>query len=105
MDKHDSKQENISSQDSTNMMRDEKLRAEAARRWGKTPSSQPDDDAAKLLPDHPVHQIPLDKQQKMRERGINPVLKAEMDQMTKGQGKERKFWSKYGLTSMGSWRT
>jgi hypothetical protein len=26
--------------------------------------------------DHPVHKIPLKKQEKMRAKGINPVLKA-----------------------------
>lgn len=47
---------------------------------------------------HPVHKIPVEKQIKMREKGVNPVLKAEMDEMMKGQGG---FWTKVGMTSFG----
>ncbi|UNI24537.1 hypothetical protein JDV02_010273 [Purpureocillium takamizusanense] len=92
-------------------MQDEKdearLRAEAAYRWGKTPSSSgggpSETDPARLPANHPVHKIPPEKQDEMRSKGINPVLRAEMDEATKGQGKARGFWSKYGLTSTGPW--
>ena len=40
----------------------------------------------------------------MRAAGVNPVLKAEMDQATKGRGKERAFWSKFGMNALGNWR-
>ncbi|GJN73883.1 hypothetical protein PLICBS_007966 [Purpureocillium lilacinum] len=84
-----------------------RLQAEAAYRWGKTPSSSggpAETDPARLPVDHPVHKIPPETQEKMRKKGINPVLRAEMDEATKGQGKERGFWSRFGLTSTGSWR-
>lgn len=58
-----------------------------------------EDDIAKLKdPEHPVHKIPVEKQHKMREKGVNPVLKAEMDQCMKGEGG---FWAKVGGTAMG----
>jgi hypothetical protein len=82
---------------------DERLRAEAAYRWGRTPPSHSAKDDSKLPDDHPVHAISLEDQDKMRKKGIDPALKAEMDQLTKGQGKERSFWSKFGLTSTGPW--
>ncbi|KAK2591328.1 hypothetical protein QQS21_010981 [Conoideocrella luteorostrata] len=84
---------------------DQRLQAEAAYRWGKTPTGGPQEsDPSKLPPDHPVHKIPLETQDKMRKKGINPVLRAEMDEATKGQGKEGNFWSKFGLNATGSWR-
>lgn len=39
----------------------------------------------------------------MRQKGINPVLKAEMDEATKGGGKEKSFWSKYAMNALGRW--
>lgn len=48
--------------------------------------------------DHPVHKIPLHEQEKMRAKGINPVLKAEMDHTTKGEGG---FWIKVGTAFRG----
>ncbi|KAJ5152079.1 hypothetical protein N7492_010374 [Penicillium capsulatum] len=54
-------------------------------RWGITPS-KPYDPDAKPGPDHPVHKIPAEKQEKMRAKGVNPVLKAEMDEAAKGEG-------------------
>ncbi|KAJ6439276.1 ADP-ribosyl-[dinitrogen reductase] glycohydrolase [Purpureocillium lavendulum] len=90
--------------ESSSTMEDQRLQAEAAYRWGKTPSSGPTEtDPARLPADHPVHKIPPETQEKMRKKGINPVLRAEMDEATKGQGKERRFWSKFGLTSTGPW--
>lgn len=85
---------------------DDRLQAEAAYRWGITPSAsdKQESDPAKMPPDHPVHNIPQDKQEKMRQKGINPVLKAEMDELTNGSGKERGFWSKVALNFTGQWR-
>ncbi|KAJ5952089.1 uncharacterized protein N7479_010502 [Penicillium vulpinum] len=68
-----------------------------ALKWGITPS-KPYDPNEKPGPDHPVHQIPLEKQEKMRKKGINPVLKAEIYQAQKGEGG---FWSKVAQTSFG----
>lgn len=58
---------------------------------------------ADLPPDHPVHSIPLEKQEKMRKKGINPILRAEMDQMMNSGSKSQKFVKKWGATSMGPW--
>lgn len=80
------------------------LAAQSALRWGKTPSCTNMDRPLSELPeDHPVHKIPLKKQQKMRQKGINPVLKAEMDEAMGGEKSGGKFWKKYGTTSMGPW--
>ena len=85
--------------DRTTPSEDERLKADTAYRWGKTPSAESQgSDPSKMPPTHPVHEIPLEKQEKMRQKGINPVLKAEMDEATKGHGKERSFWSKYTAT-------
>lgn len=62
--------------------------------------STTDSDLSKLPDDHPVHKIPLEKQAKMRKKGVNPVLKAEMDAATNNG-----FWSKWAKTSMGPWYT
>ncbi|KAM0262784.1 hypothetical protein ACHAQJ_001578 [Trichoderma viride] len=85
--------------------RNRQLAAQAGLKWGKTPSSHPEmnQPPSKLPDDHPVHKIPLEKQAKMRQKGINPVLRAEMDEtMGKGQSGGT-FWKKYGTTSMGPW--
>lgn len=66
-----------------------------AYKWGI--SAKPYDPNEKPGPDHPVHKIPLEEQEKMRKKGINPVLKAEMDPPTKEGG----FWRKVAQTSMG----
>jgi hypothetical protein len=66
--------------------------------WGITPSTNPDDQKSEPGPDHPVHKIPLEKQEKMRQRGVNLVLWAEMNVNRTG---ERGFWSKVAGTSMG----
>lgn len=71
--------------------------AAAAMKWGITPS-KPYDPNEEPGPDHPVHKIPLKKQEKMRKKGINPVLRAEMDECQKGEGG---FWGKVAQTSMG----
>ncbi|KAJ5463770.1 hypothetical protein N7475_008714 [Penicillium sp. IBT 31633x] len=65
-------------------------------KWGITPS-KPYERDRKPGPDHPVHKIPLEKQEKMRRKGIDPVLRAEMDAVTKEGG----FWRKVAQTSMG----
>lgn len=44
-------------------------------------------------PDHPVHKVPLEKQAKWRAKGIDPVLRAEMDEVTRGK---RGFWARLG---------
>lgn len=62
------------------------------------PSSE--DDIVKLElndPDHPVHRVSLAKREKMRARGVNPVLRAEMDEAKKKKG----FWSKIGSGTLG----
>lgn len=61
-------------------------------------SSAPADDYDGLPKDHPVHRIPVEEREKMRKKGVNPVLKAEMDE-TLGRSKEGKFWVKFGLNS------
>ncbi|RJE23371.1 hypothetical protein PHISCL_04267, partial [Aspergillus sclerotialis] len=40
-------------------------------------------------PDHPVHSVPLEKREKWRAKGINPVLRAEMDERRRQNGG---FW-------------
>ncbi|KAK2593802.1 hypothetical protein QQS21_008510 [Conoideocrella luteorostrata] len=91
---------------SSPVTKDERLQAEAAYRWGITPSSddKQESDPAKTPPDHPVHKISPEEQQKMRRKGINPVLKAEMDEATRQHGKGGSFWSKFGLNATGAWR-
>lgn len=37
-------------------------------------------------PDHPVHNVPLEKREKWRSKGINPVLRAEMDERRRQNG-------------------
>ena len=44
-------------------------------------------------PDHPVHKIPPEKQAKMRAKGVNPVLKAEIDEAFR-RNKEGKIWKR-----------
>ena len=65
--------------------------------WGVTPSAEATM-TREVDKDHPVHKIPLEKQEKMRKKGINPVLKAEMDEKMKGAGG---FWTRVGMTAMG----
>ncbi|PON22160.1 hypothetical protein TGAM01_v209034 [Trichoderma gamsii] len=75
--------------------------AQAGLKWGKSPKI--DEQPSDIPDDHPVHNIPLKEQEKMRQKGVNPVLKAEMDEaMGKGQP-GGKFWKRYGTTSMGPW--
>ncbi|UKZ58736.1 uncharacterized protein TrAtP1_000061 [Trichoderma atroviride] len=85
----------------TNEQDDRQLAAQAGLKWGKTPKM--DEQPSELPDDHPVHKISPKEQEKMRQKGVNPVLKAEMDEaMGKGQP-GGKFWKKYGTTSMGPW--
>ncbi|UKZ86423.1 uncharacterized protein TrAFT101_002255 [Trichoderma asperellum] len=85
----------------TNEQSNCQLAAQAGLKWGKTPKI--DEQTSELPGDHPVHKIPLKEQERMRQKGINPVLKVEMDEAM-GKGKSGgKFWKKYGTTSMGPW--
>lgn len=59
---------------------------------------RPYDSDGKPKPDHPVHKVPLEKQEKWMKKGIDPVLRAEMDESGKGEGG---FWRKVAQTSMG----
>lgn len=70
---------------------------EPALKWGIRPS-EPNDRAKEPGPDHPVHKVPLKTQEKWRKKGINPVLRAEMDEAQKGEGG---FWAKVAGTAMG----
>lgn len=75
---------------------------EVGQRWGKTPAEPYRSRNVDEVPaDHPVHQISLERQEEMRKKGINPVLRAEMDQRFKGRGG---FWAKYaGCPGDGGW--
>lgn len=64
-------------------------------------SSSYQDELAKLPADHPVHKIPMEKQEKMRKDGVNPILKAEMDQCF--ETKSGTFSTLFGMTSMSGW--
>ncbi|KAL1862249.1 hypothetical protein Plec18167_000963 [Paecilomyces lecythidis] len=76
-----------------------KARAHSALRWGSTPSEPYSKDRNEEPgPDHPVHKIPLEKQEKMRQKKINPVLWAEMNENRSG---EKGFWSKVAGTALG----
>lgn len=84
--------------------RNRQLAAQAGLKWGKTPACSSMDQPLSKLPDgHPVHKIPLEQQEKMRQKGINPVLRAEMDEALGKGHPEGKFWKKHGTTSMGPW--
>lgn len=84
---------------------DERSRAEAALRWGKTPRPSPiESDPGKMPPDHPVHNISPEKLGKMRQKGVNPVFWVEQNAAVHSNGKEKSFWSKYGMSALGNWR-
>ncbi|KAJ5609363.1 hypothetical protein N7528_009930 [Penicillium herquei] len=91
------KNSNSSSASSSRIKKPDLPLPDPALKWGITPT-KPLDPNEKPGPDHPVHQIPTEEQERMREKGINPVLKAEMDQVCKGEGS---FWQKVRQTSMG----
>ncbi|KAF9891158.1 hypothetical protein FE257_005094 [Aspergillus nanangensis] len=82
--------------DEKGKMQQQKPQPDPYGQWGITPSKEARHD--EVGKDHPVHKIPLAKQEKMRAKGVNPVLKAEMDEATKGKGG---FWAKLGMTSLG----
>lgn len=76
--------------------------AAAALKWGINPSKSQyqttkDVKISDLPEDHPIHQYSKSEITKIRESGISPILKAEMDQGKKGKG----FWGKVGQTAMG----
>ncbi|GAD98398.1 hypothetical protein PVAR5_7090 [Paecilomyces variotii No. 5] len=76
-----------------------KARAYSALRWGTSPSERDNKDRNEEPgPDHPVHKIPLEKQEKMRQKKINPVLWAEMNENRSG---EKGFWAKVAGTALG----
>lgn len=74
--------------------------AKAGLKWGITPKTNNDSKKNDPPgPDHPVHLIPAEEQEKMRKKGVNPVLYAEMNR-NKLEGKGT-FWSKVSQTAMG----
>lgn len=85
----------------TNEQDSRQLAAQAGLKWGKTPKI--DEQPSELPDDHPVHKISLKEQEKMKQKGVNPVLKAEMDQAMGNGQSGGNFWKKYGTTSMGPW--
>jgi len=57
-----------------------------------------------LPPDHPVHKISAEEQEKLRAKGVNPALKAEMDDKVYKKGEGKGLWSKVaGTASGGGW--
>ncbi|KUL85893.1 hypothetical protein ZTR_06392 [Talaromyces verruculosus] len=76
--------------------------AKAGLKWGVTPkinANKMDEKDGRPGPNHPVHLIPAEGQEKMRSKGVNPVLYAEMNR-NKLEGKGT-FWSKVSQTAMG----
>lgn len=65
---------------------------EAKCKW--TLSSIREESHAKAMkdPNHPVHKIPAEKQEKMRAKGVDPVLRAEMDAAPRSK---RGFWESF----------
>lgn len=51
-------------------------------------------------PSHPVFSVSPEKRDKMRAKGINPVLRAEIDEARKVKGM-RAFWGKIGRGMVG----
>lgn len=81
-----------------------KKRVDPALRWGVTPSG-PGPATTQLQappPDHPVHRMTAERQAELLAKGINPVLKAEMDAATgakDGNGKGG-FWRRVMIGAM-----
>jgi len=50
--------------------------------------------------DHPVHRLSREEQERLRAKGVNPILKAEMDDATK-KGEGKGLWSKVVGTALG----
>jgi hypothetical protein len=71
-------------------------------KWSKEPvrtdsnAPRPEDD-----PNHPVHKISAEDQEKMRKKGINPALKAEMDEEVYKKGEGKGLWTKVAGTALG----
>ncbi|KAH8422300.1 uncharacterized protein LDX57_000058 [Aspergillus melleus] len=78
--------------------KDKKPLPDPSYTWGITPTAEHMSTDPYMDKNHPVHKIPLEKQEKMRKKGINPAAKAEMDEALKGEGG---FWAKFAGTSMG----
>lgn len=77
-----------------------------AIRYGVTPE-QPYErrpqDTQQLPLNHPVHKVPPEVQEKMRKKGINPVLRAEMDAAA-GKSEGKGFWVTWaGASGDGGW--
>ncbi|KXS94129.1 hypothetical protein AC578_5317 [Pseudocercospora eumusae] len=82
--------------------------AEAGLKWGITPKNEPPPD---VKPEHEYSPGEQAKREKLRKKGINPDLKAEMDAKVFGKGEapdgsrnEKKkggFWTKVAGTAMG----
>lgn len=76
-------------------------------KWGKTPSNSPPSYTPAESSYTPAEQA---KREKLRAKGINPDLKAEMDSKVFGKGepvdgsekgKSKGFWNKVAGTAMG----
>lgn len=82
--------------------------AEAGLKWGVTPKDEP---PPYVKPEHEYSPEEQAKREKLRKKGINPDLKAEMDAKVFGKGeapdgtrnskKEGGFWTKVAGTAMG----
>lgn len=66
-----------------------KAHPNAERNWDKSIDQLPDD--------HPVHKVPLEKREKWEKKGINPILRAEMDDARKQGNKFDRFLSRLNL--------
>jgi hypothetical protein len=54
-----------------------------------------------LLPDHPVHKMSKEEQEKLRAKGVNPVLKAEMHDKVYKKGEGQGLWNNIARTTLG----
>lgn len=86
--------------------------ADVGLKWGRTPktttstSMSPDNDSTSDIQNQKTNWEDIyteEEKQKMRAKGINPALKAEIDAKRNqdGKGRERGFWGKVGQTAMG----
>lgn len=81
----------------------EKGLPDVAAKWGITPKDKNDDQKPHNKSESEYSPEEREQRAKLRAKGINPDLKAEMDAATKGS-KERSFWQKVaGTSSGGGW--
>ncbi|KAK4626856.1 hypothetical protein CLAFUW4_04275 [Fulvia fulva] len=78
-------------------------RAAAGLKWGVTPK---DDPPPYSPPESSYSEEEQAERERLRKKGINPDLKAEMDEVIYGKGEDGKkkksgFWTKVAGTSMG----